>query len=242
MYDESASYLDFLTRKGITISTEDLTQRGNSAEILNHALDLAEIHKQYQTDGIVVVDNFLIPKYSLRLRDFTLFYNKKEDIYKDYAAINFYRYDPTRVWFSLLSDIVDQSKLKFNFLSQSDFIRGWSFIYDNISDGVNIHADPAGINLNYWVTPDECMDLASNTNGLDIWTICPPPDWGHDLYNKRPDLCIKYVEEHKAHRVSVPYRFNRLIIFNSKFFHKTQPVRAKPGYENRRVNYTFLYT
>jgi hypothetical protein len=43
----------------------------------------------------------------------------------------------------------------------------------------------------------------------------------------------------KAHRI--PHRQNRAVIFNSDLIHATDAIRFKPGYENRRINITFLY-
>jgi hypothetical protein len=44
-----------------------------------------------------------------------------------------------------------------------------------------------------------------------------------------------------AQTVTVPYRANRAVIFDSNLFHKTDTIRFAPGYENRRVNITMLY-
>jgi hypothetical protein len=239
MYNESVEYLDFLSRKGVVLSTE--SQRPLEQPVLNPDLDWSSIYSKYLEDQVVVVDSWLSDTYAARLREFVLFCNKKEDLYLDYAAINFYRDLQDKVWFPLLSEIVDQTQQEFKLLSNLSFIRGWSFIYSNTSQGVNIHADDASINLNYWVTPDESLYLKDGQNGLDIWPVAPPPNWSYHSYNRSPDLCHRYIQEQRVAPISIPYRFNRLVVFNSMFFHKTQPVKAKPGYENRRINYTFLY-
>jgi hypothetical protein len=41
--------------------------------------------------------------------------------------------------------------------------------------------------------------------------------------------------------MTVPYRGNRAVIFNSDLFHKTDAIRFREGYENRRINVTLLY-
>jgi hypothetical protein len=41
--------------------------------------------------------------------------------------------------------------------------------------------------------------------------------------------------------VSVPYRENRMVIFDSALFHKTDALDFKAGYGNRRINLTFLF-
>ncbi len=44
-----------------------------------------------------------------------------------------------------------------------------------------------------------------------------------------------------ARPITVPYRANRAVIFDSNLFHKTDVIRFAGGYENRRINITMLY-
>ena len=44
-----------------------------------------------------------------------------------------------------------------------------------------------------------------------------------------------------ARAVTVPYRANRAVIFDSDLFHETDEIHFREGYENRRINVTFLY-
>ncbi len=41
--------------------------------------------------------------------------------------------------------------------------------------------------------------------------------------------------------MTVPYRRNRGVIFDSDLFHSTADVDFRPGYENRRINVTMLF-
>jgi len=41
--------------------------------------------------------------------------------------------------------------------------------------------------------------------------------------------------------VTIPYRCNRAVVFDSDLFHETDAIRFKEGYLNRRINVTFLY-
>jgi len=41
--------------------------------------------------------------------------------------------------------------------------------------------------------------------------------------------------------MTIPYRANRAVIFDSDLFHQTDTIRFKPGYCNRRINVTLLY-
>ena len=44
-----------------------------------------------------------------------------------------------------------------------------------------------------------------------------------------------------AKPVTIPYRANRAVIFDSDLFHKTDRIDFKSGYLNRRINVTMLY-
>ena len=41
--------------------------------------------------------------------------------------------------------------------------------------------------------------------------------------------------------VTIPHRQNRIVLFDSALFHKTDNFRFKKGYENRRINLTLLF-
>ncbi len=41
--------------------------------------------------------------------------------------------------------------------------------------------------------------------------------------------------------MTVPYRANRAVIFDSDLFHETDRIRFADGYQNRRINITMLY-
>ena len=44
-----------------------------------------------------------------------------------------------------------------------------------------------------------------------------------------------------AESITVPYRCNRAVIFDSDLFHETDRITFKDGYTNRRINITMLY-
>jgi hypothetical protein len=244
MYNDASEYLEFLLRNKVLISTEDFqkTERLPLKALADH--DWRAIAEAFARDRVVVVDNFLDPACAERLRKFFLFFNNREERYPDYAAINISRQN-SQIWFPLLTNITEECKEQMPFLDGKTFDRAWAFIYNNESGGVPIHADPAAININFWVTPDSCMNLKDGCNGLDIWKIYPPADWGYGSYNSQSADSMKrvaaFLEQNEPSKVHIEYRFNRVIIFDSMFFHKSQPVSSKPGYDNRRINYTFLF-
>lgn len=117
-------------------------------------------------------------------------------------------------------------------------VRSWGFIYESGTSGVPPHADPADLNLNIWLTPDECID-DHDMNGLNIWMKNRPKDWSFASYNANTTKIIEYIGN--AHPVHIPYKFNRAVLFSSSLFHATDNVSTIPGRENRRVSYTFLF-
>lgn len=199
------------------------------------------INYQYEQEKLVIVDNFIKPPFVQMLRDYTLITNLRHDLYPDYAALNFHRKNGC-LWFKLLSNIVEECKNNFKFLKKIKFERAWSLIFNNFSGGVRTHADPASITFNMWVTPNENMYLKPEYNGLKIWKIRRPDDWGGDYYNGNEDASQNYINDNNVAPVLVPYSNNRVVIFDSCFFHKSMPVRSKPGYHSRRINYTFLFS
>jgi hypothetical protein len=240
MYDDRKEYYDFLAESNFTLFSEPHNYGGYAEKVLNQELDWDDIAQTYEKEKVVVVDNFLRPDIAHRLRNYMLYLNVRQDTYRDYAAVNFYRRTGS-LWFPLLTNIVDECKDKFSFLEGHEFIRAWSFIYDNESEGVRPHADPAAVNFNLWVTDNSSMIDAEGQNGLDVWKIYPPSDWAWETYNRDNEAIANFLTSNSPEKMSIEYKFNRVTIFDSQFFHSSQPVRTKTGYRNRRINYTFLF-
>jgi hypothetical protein len=74
-----------------------------------------------------------------------------------------------------------------------------------------------------------------------VWDKAAPLDWDFDQYNGDVELPRRFLKEAGATSVTVPYRANRAVIFDSDLFHETDTIRFKDGYENRRINVTLLY-
>jgi tetratricopeptide (TPR) repeat protein len=116
----------------------------------------------------------------------------------------------------------------------------WAYKYDQQMGGIKTHADPAAVNVNFWITPDEAnLDPASG--GLVVYDAEAPQDWDFDEFNKMPQKIHAFLDAAKARPVTFPYKRNRAVIFNSDLFHRTAPYRFKPGYTHRRINVTMLF-
>ena len=116
----------------------------------------------------------------------------------------------------------------------------WAFKCDSRQKGVNIHADFAAVNVNFWITPDEA-NLDPMHGGLVIWDVAAPLDWDFSRYNNDEAAIRNFLAGKKAKSVTVPYRANRAVIFDSDLFHETDRIAFRDGYANRRINITMLY-
>ncbi len=119
--------------------------------------------------------------------------------------------------------------------------RFWAFKYDSsLGKGINIHADFALINLNFWITPDQ-YNNNKNSGGLKVYDTPAPLDWTFQKYNVNADEIYKLLKKNKANCINIPYKYNRAVLFNSDYFHETDQIDFKDRYEARRINVTYLF-
>jgi hypothetical protein len=141
----------------------------------------------------------------------------------------------------LLAQIAEELRAIFPTIFQDHGLRYlWGFKYDSNLDGIAIHADFAAVNVNFWITPDEA-NLDPAGGGLVVWDIAAPLDWDFEKYNRDAQGNRAFLEEAGAKPVTIPYRANRAVIFDSNLFHKSDTITFRQGYLNRRINVTMLY-
>ena len=116
----------------------------------------------------------------------------------------------------------------------------WAFKYGSTPTGIRMHADFAAVNVNFWITPD-AANRDPEHGGLVIWDKPAPQDWDFEKYNNDQQAMTSFLEQSGAKATTVPYRANRAVIFDSDLFHETDRINFAEGYENRRINVTFLY-
>lgn len=236
MYNDFTELMNFYKEKNIVFSPEPWgkTDKINEKVINFHNWD--EITKEFQEKEYVVIDNFLIPEFAVRLKNFVIYSNFRSKSWNDYGGLDFLK--PNH-WFPLLTNIVEEMS-EITLFKNLEFQRVWAFICNNKGTGVAVHADPACINANLWVAADESV-INPERNGLILWNVKSPPDWTHQEYNGSLFKCKKFLAENNAKPILINHKFNRITIFNSAYFHETAGVEMKDGYENRRINYTFLF-
>ena len=68
-----------------------------------------------------------------------------------------------------------------------------------------------------------------------------PEDWSFNKYNNSTEEIYNFLKEKKANCVTIPHKYNRAVLFNSAYFHETDKIDFKDGYESRRINITYLF-
>lgn len=202
--------------------------------------DFADIERTFMssTSKLVVIDNFLSPEALLALRR----YCEEATIWKrSYPNGYLGSFMASGFGSHIILEIARQLKLAMPHVVGPEPLRqAWGFKYDQRMTGINLHADFARVNINFWLTPDDaCLD--DTTGGLVVYDTPPPNDWSFEEANYDSPKIKAYLDAQQAKMIRVPYKMNRCILFDSTYFHATDDIHFKVGYENRRVNCTLLF-
>lgn len=213
-----------------------------STGCLNRNLDWTAIEQRYlrSSPEIVVIDEFLSPAALLAFQRYNLLTPAWRTEYaqnKYLGAFSNMGY-ASPLHFQLARDMRELLPAVFKDYRLMGY---WGFKYDAvIGKGINVHADYAKVNLNFWVTPNE-FNLDPNSGGLKLYDTPCPSDWSFEDYNKSSEKMYEFLSEHKAKSQTVVYQCNRAVLFNSALFHETDTIHFKDSYEGRRVNMTYLF-
>ena len=220
---------------------------------VNPDLDLAQIEAEYSRGGagkeMVFFDNFLTEEALQQLRRFclgsTIWYDVNQNG-KHGSYVGAY------LDMGFLPDVVvsigEELRKRLPNIFQEHILKGvWAYKYASSSDpeadasGIAIHADPAAVNVNFWITEDDA-NLDPTSGGLVVYKTGAPLDQvAFDDFNNCGKVCRRRLEETGYSNMTVPYRSNRIVIFNSNLYHKTDRFQFKQGYKKRRINITFLF-
>jgi len=193
---------------------------------------------QSATPQIVVIDNLLTQGALEKLRRFCMDSTVWRQVYEGgyLGAFPEHGFAPP-----LLAQIAEELRATYPAIIENHpLLHFWAFKYDSSMQGIKMHADFAAVNVNFWITPDEA-NLDPEHGGLVVWDKAAPLDWDFAKYNAGEEDIRAFLEGQHARPVTVPYRANRAVIFDSDLFHETDVIRFKPGYENRRINITLLF-
>jgi len=212
-----------------------------SGGYINPAKNWKNIENEYfnSPKQIIYIDNFLSDRAIKELRKFCL----RSKIWIEERRNNYLGSFSDKGFISpvhLQIAIELKNKLP-KLFGQHRLGRFWAFKYDSsLGRGINIHADFALINLNFWITPDE-FNNNKHAGGLKVYDTLAPYDWTFQKYNVNADEIYKLLKKNKANCTNIPYKFNRAVLFNSDYFHETDEINFKDGYEARRINITYLF-
>ena len=187
---------------------------------------------------VVVIDNLLTPEGLAALRAFCWGSPMWQRAYENgyLGAI-----PETGFAVPLLAQIAEELRTTFPTVIGAHGLRLlWGFKYDSRLRGINIHADQAAVNVNFWITPDEA-NLDPERGGLVVYDANAPADWEAEDYNGNDSRVWDFLKRTSAKPITIPYRANRAVIFDSDLFHETDAFTFKEGYLNRRINVTMLY-
>lgn len=216
---------------------------GKPLPLLNSDLQVPSIQSQFQNDGIVVVDNVLSPRALQRVRQLllesTVWYQTKMPL--KFGGYNGAYIDDGLYDYILLELAMELSKTFPLIFDKHPLKYLWAYKYDSEYTGINTHADEAAVNFNLWLTPDDA-NLDPTSGGLVVYTAKPPENWHFSLYNTDTDFVREFLLKPTNYaNVTIPYRQNRAVLFDSALFHHSDEYKFKKGYENRRINLTLLF-
>ncbi len=209
---------------------------------LNPALDVAAIEARYHASRpeVMFIDNLLSSEALERLRCFC----RESTIWKkDYENGYIGAFLGDGFASPLLLQLAEDLRLKFpRIFKDHRLTQAWAFKYDSARRGLNIHADAAAVNVNFWITPDDA-NLDVESGGLLVWDKEAPNEWDFRTYNndKNRQKIYDWLKETGAKMIRIPYRANRAVVFNSDLFHETDDCSFKDEYTCRRINITLLY-
>ena len=212
-----------------------------SGSCINPNKNWLDVEDEYlnSSNQIMYIDDFLSDEALIELREFCLVskvWNKQYNNKYLGAFSNSGFISPIH-----LQIAVDLQQKLPKLFGPHKLGRFWGFKYDSsLGEGINIHADFAIHNLNFWITPDE-YNNNKNSGGLKVYDAAAPDHWTFKDYNKHSDKIHKFLKENNANCTNVPYKFNRAVLFNSAYFHETDEIDFKDEYEGRRINNTYLF-
>ncbi len=212
-----------------------------SGSCINPHKNWQDVEEQYLNSPkqIIYIDNFLSDEAIIELREFCLVSKIWNREYKNKYLGSFS--DSGFISPIHLQIAIDLKQKLPKLFGQHKLGKFWAFKYDStIGKGINVHADFAIHNLNFWITPDE-YNNNKNSGGLKIYDAPAPENWTFQQYNRKKDEIYKFLNDNNANCTNVPYKFNRAVLFNSAYFHETDKINFKDKYEARRINITYLF-
>ena len=237
-----AEQRDYLAGLGVALKDGDLHfadgEKLNTPAINPANAQSAAAEWDKRQPRVVVIDNLLTEEALEKLRRFCW----RSTVWRKPYEKGYFGAMPEQGFACpLLAQIAEELRDTFPTLVGDHRLRMlWGFKYSSSLGGTGIHADQAAVNVNFWITPD-AANLNPESGGMVIWDVAAPEDWEARTYNGDDATVRAFLAKSGAKSITVPYRTNRAVIFDSDLFHETDAIDFKDGYLNRRINLTMLY-
>ena len=217
--------------------------RASRHTALSPKLDARRIIREYKKSGFTVIDGVLNESTIVRLRRFCLesaiWHGVSAHVPQIDSQLNGgfccgLLFQIARELHALLPGLLRRKSLH--------WIAG--FRYPHPSDGIRTHADRSVITANLWITPD-AANLDPTRGGMMIYP------WRAKLrgngirrfqeYDFVPKPILRSIATQKEKGIRIPYRCNRLVLFDSTRYHCTDKFHFADGFENRRLSIALLF-
>ena len=211
--------------------------------VLSIQPETVEADYRNRAPGIAWIDDFLTPEALASLRKFCLDSTFWYDCDHPNGYLGAYLQDGFVS--PLLLQIADELSGQLpGIFGDHRLMQLWAYKYDSRMSGIDIHADFAAVNVNFWITPTQAND-DPESGGMVIWDVEAPMEWTMDEYNTydpvQQSTIRKFLKDSNANRIVVPHRQNRCVVFNSNLLHRTDDISFRDNYPDRRINITMLF-
>jgi len=208
---------------------------------VNDGLDAAAITRMYRdtAPGVAWFDDLLTPKALSLLQRFL----RESTIWHDFSHIGGFvaAYLEDGLACPLVLQIADEFRAALpELLGPHPLTQAWAFKGLKGEQPIDVHADDAAVSLNFWVTPD-VANRNPDRGGLVVYREIPPPDWPIVDYDEDRARIRSFLAGRDDSALTIPYRENRAVLFDSRLFHGSDAPDFAPGYENHRINITMLF-
>ncbi len=207
--------------------------------LINPQLDIEALQKTYResTPEVVVVDDFLTDAALQAMRDFcreaTIWYDLRRNYLGAYLTDGFA--NPLTLGIAKgLREALPQ------IFGAHPLTQAWGYKYGASLNGIGMHADAAAVNCNFWITEDEA-NMNPERGGLLVYRKQAPLDWDFDKFNNDGEAMRAHLGASINDPIRIAHRANRIVIFNSNLFHRTDDIKFKDNFDSRRYNVTLLY-
>ena len=213
---------------------------GESSPQLRSSIDWEAVQAAYQRDRVVVIDDFFDAPALAALQAYAAHGAHFGSMRRGYLGC----FPTDGLTHASLARLVRELASAAPALFGAHALAlWWLFKYDESNgEGIGIHADPAAVNLNVWLTDDRaCLD----GGGLAVYSHVPPLEQATSAVNREfahgEESDLRAALEAHGTVTRIPYKCNRATLFVSDQYHESVPFRFAPAYAQRRVNLTLLF-